>query len=221
MATRMTSDRPAEQSLQLRFDAFELDEADARLTRDGQPVPLAPKPFAVLCALARHTADARHEERTARRVWGHRFVSDSVLKIDHQRSARGAGRRSETTALHRDGVAARLSLHRRARPPPRDSRGAARRAAGHASSMIGRADALERLRAAWQLAGAGRRQIVWIAGEAGVGKTTLIERFMAEVGEVHCAHGQCVEQYGAGEPYLPVLEALDGVVPARCRPSPS
>ena len=42
----------------------------------------------------------------------------------------------------------------------------------------------------------------------GVGKTTLIERFMAEAGDIHCAHGQCVEQYGAGEPYLPVLEAL-------------
>ena len=49
---------------------------------------------------------------------------------------------------------------------------------------------------------------MWIAGEAGVGKTTLIERFMAEAGDIHCAHGQCVEQYGEGEPYLPVLEAL-------------
>ena len=66
----------------------------------------------------------------------------------------------------------------------------------------------QRLGTAWQLAAAGKRQIVWIAGEAGVGKTTLIERFMAEVGDIHCAHGQCVEQYGDGEPYLPVLEAL-------------
>jgi hypothetical protein len=74
--------------------------------------------------------------------------------------------------------------------------------------MIGRSDALERLRRAWQLAAEGRHQIAWIAGEAGVGKTTLIERFMAEVGEMNCAQGQCVEQYGAGEPYLPVLEAL-------------
>jgi DNA-binding winged helix-turn-helix (wHTH) protein len=39
--------------VRLRFDAFELDEADARLLRDGQPVTLAPKPFAVLCALLR------------------------------------------------------------------------------------------------------------------------------------------------------------------------
>ena len=38
---------------QLSFDRFELDEGDARLTCDGAPVELAPKPFAVLCELAR------------------------------------------------------------------------------------------------------------------------------------------------------------------------
>ena len=37
----------------LCFDHFELDEAESRLTCDGQPVALAPKPLAVLCALAR------------------------------------------------------------------------------------------------------------------------------------------------------------------------
>ena len=46
-------DPSTEQVLRLRFDRFELDEADARLTRAGESVPLAPKPFAVLCALAR------------------------------------------------------------------------------------------------------------------------------------------------------------------------
>ena len=35
-------------TLRLRFDAFELDEADARLRRDGKPVALAPKAFGVL-----------------------------------------------------------------------------------------------------------------------------------------------------------------------------
>ena len=50
-----------------------------------------------------------------------------------------------------------------------------------------------------------------IAGEAGVGKTRLIESSIREVGEVHCAHGQCVDLHGTGEPYLPVLEALTGL----------
>ncbi len=42
----------------LRFDRFELDEADARLLCAGEAVALAPKPFAVLCALARARSKA-------------------------------------------------------------------------------------------------------------------------------------------------------------------
>src|SRR4029450_1368730 len=85
------------------------------------------------------------------------------------------------------------------------------------SASIGRADVLARLKTAWSSAAAGRRQVVWVSGEAGVGKTTVLERFMREVGEVDCAHGHCVEQYGAGEPHLPILEALTGL----CRRDPS
>ena len=67
---------------------------------------------------------------------------------------------------------------------------------------------LSRLRRAWDIACSGKRAIVWVAGEPGVGKTTLIEHFVATLGDVAVARGQCVEHYGAGEPYLPVLEAL-------------
>ena len=57
----------------------------------------------------------------------------------------------------------------------------------------------------------GVRQVVFVTGEAGLGKTTLVEAFVAEVGNhgsLWIGHGQCVEHYGAGEAYLPVLEAL-------------
>ena len=55
------------------------------------------------------------------------------------------------------------------------------------------------------------RTIVFVTGEAGIGKTTLLDRFVDEVeraGGVRVARGQCLEQYGEGEAYLPVLEAL-------------
>ena len=64
----------------LRFGEFELDEADARLTCAGQPVPLAPRPFAVLCALARTPRMLVTKNALLDAVWGHRFVTDSVLK---------------------------------------------------------------------------------------------------------------------------------------------
>ena len=64
----------------LRFDRFELDEAEARLTCAGEPVALAPKPFAVLCALARTPGRLVTKNALLDLVWGHRFVTDSVLK---------------------------------------------------------------------------------------------------------------------------------------------
>ena len=64
----------------LRFDRFELDEADARLTCAGEPVPLAPKPFGVLCTLARTPQRLVTKNALLDAVWGHRFVTDSVLK---------------------------------------------------------------------------------------------------------------------------------------------
>ena len=64
----------------LRFDRFELDEAEARLTCAGEPVALAPKPFAVLCALARTPGSLVTKNELLDLVWGHRFVTESVLK---------------------------------------------------------------------------------------------------------------------------------------------
>jgi DNA-binding winged helix-turn-helix (wHTH) protein len=75
----------------LRFDCFELDEADARLARAGEPVPLAPKPFAVLCALTRKPDKLVTKNELLDVVWGHRFVTESVLKsaISEVRAALG------------------------------------------------------------------------------------------------------------------------------------
>jgi DNA-binding winged helix-turn-helix (wHTH) protein len=64
----------------LRFDRFELDEAEARLTCAGEPVALAPKPFEVLCALARTPGSLVTKNALLDLVWGHRFVTESVLK---------------------------------------------------------------------------------------------------------------------------------------------
>ena len=75
----------------LRFDRFELDEAEARLTCAGQAVPLAPKPFAVLCTLARTPRMLVTKNALLDAVWGHRFVTESVLKsaISEVRAALG------------------------------------------------------------------------------------------------------------------------------------
>jgi len=71
----------AEQSVApLRFDRFELDEPEARLTRAGEPVAIAPKPFALLCALTRNPGRLVTKSALLDLVWGHRFVTESALK---------------------------------------------------------------------------------------------------------------------------------------------
>jgi predicted ATPase len=56
----------------------------------------------------------------------------------------------------------------------------------------------------------GRRAIVFVTGEPGIGKTTLVETFLAsEPAAARVGLGQCVEPYGRGDPYLPLIEALE------------
>lgn len=224
-----TDSSPSVQPLRVRFGRFELDEADARLLDGGRPVPLSPRPFAVLCALARSPRALVTKDALLDRIWGHRFVSDSALKtaISDLRNALQDDPRQPRyiETVSRRGYRFIAAANATAPEPAPPEAGAAH-ALGAPSPApsahlparpVGRAAAIDRLRAAWQLAAAGRRQVVWLAGEAGVGKSTLIESLAGEVGASRCVRGQCVGQYGAGEPYLPVLEALTTL----CRRDPA
>ena len=77
--------------MKLNFGRFELEEANASLTCAGQLVALAPKPFAVLCVLARTPSMLVTKNALLDAVWGHRFVTESVLKsaISEVRAALG------------------------------------------------------------------------------------------------------------------------------------
>ena len=67
-------------------------------------------------------------------------------------------------------------------------------------------------------------QVVFVTGEAGIGKTTLLEAFLAKVAArelsaakpVLVGRGSALESVGGNEPYLPFLDALSGPrAPAR------
>jgi predicted ATPase len=61
----------------------------------------------------------------------------------------------------------------------------------------------------------GQRQVIFITGEAGIGKTTLIDTFQdhaASRPNLRIVRGQCVEGFGGKEPYYPVLEALGQLI---------
>jgi len=76
---------------------------------------------------------------------------------------------------------------------------------------VGREEELTQLRAWFAKVVAGVCNVVFVVGEPGIGKTGFARAFIASVRHekaVRIAYGQCIEQFGEGEPYMPVLEAL-------------
>jgi predicted ATPase len=87
------------------------------------------------------------------------------------------------------------------------------------TGVVGRDQALARMHRWLRRMLRGERQIGFITGEAGIGKTALVDAFARTIpadGSIRVGRGQCLEQYGTGEAYLPVLEAIGRL----CREEP-
>jgi predicted ATPase len=168
---------------------------------------LAPRAFAVLRHLVEHPGRLVTKEELLTTVWRDAIVSDAALASSIRDLRRALGDSSDAPryiqTVHRRGF---RFIGPIARPAPVTV------VTGVAvSTLVGREAELARLRARLQRAMSGQRQLVFVTGEPGIGKTALVEAFLAEVGAANALRigcGQCVEQYGAGEAYLPLLEAL-------------
>lgn len=211
----MTTGQRAASSEIFHFSGFRFETGAGRLWSDGDELPLRPKAAAVLGDLLRHAGDVVRKEELLSAAWPEGFVGDAVLTgcINELRRVIGDDARDPRyiATAHRRGYrfVAPVSLaphaatagHQNAASPGRRRR-----------LFVGRRGELATLDGWWQLARAGERQLVFVAAQAGVGKTTLvdelIERLGAEEPPPLVGRGQCVEYLGEGEPYLPILEAL-------------
>ncbi len=86
----------------------------------------------------------------------------------------------------------------------------------HRRAIVRRDAELAALCAYVDAADGGRGSIVCVAGDAGIGKTTLVEDFLqdaaARPSPSLIARGQCSERLAGAEAYAPVIEALTDLV---------
>src|SRR5262252_6591946 len=187
----------------ITFGPFRLETSQVRLWRGEQAVPLRPRTGAVLRYLATHPGRLVTKTELLQHVWTGTHVTDTVLRVCIR----------EIRTVLEDAVEAPQYLQTvgkqgyqwlvagdRAAVPPAAAR-----------PIVGRQAEVETLERRFTRAATGDRQLVFLSGEGGIGKTTVIDLWLTHLNvgnAVWLGRGQCAEHYGAGESYLPVLEAL-------------
>ncbi|MGH8616033.1 MAG: AAA family ATPase, partial [Gammaproteobacteria bacterium] len=210
-----------EQGSQWEFAPFRLDPSGWMLWRENQPVALPPRAFSVLCHLVEHTGALVTKDELLDAVWQHRFVSESVLKVcinELRRTLDDSAKmpRYIETVSRRGyrfiGAPKRVeNVAATPHSPPLTAIGGFIPAMDPAHYLLERTEPLAQLQRLLERAQCGERQVVLITGEAGIGKTTVAERFLEPMAErgVGVLLGRCIEHYGAGEALMPVLEVLE------------
>ena len=196
----------------VRFPPFALDAPNARLYRGDEVVPLRGKTLAVLEYLVARPGRLVTKDELLKEIWPEVYVSEDVLvgcvhelrqvfgdtrsKARFVETVYRRGYRWIAGIVNGGGGEQGLSTPADARQPM--------------PIFVGREADVAQLRSWLAHAASGVRQVVFVTGEAGIGKTALVDAFLGNLLEAPClvARGQCIEQYGPAEPFLPLLDAL-------------
>jgi DNA-binding winged helix-turn-helix (wHTH) protein len=207
-------DGPVDGPAAIYFAPFCLDPRAGRLTCSGETIPLRPKTWAVLLYLAERPGELVTKEHLLDAVWPDVAVTPDTLTKSIGELRHALGDVSKTPryieTVHRRGFRfmARVSARPPVAPGLEESAGPEPE-----TRFVGRTAELQRLERLLAKAAAGERQLAFVTGGAGIGKSALVEAFLGSTamrgGDVLVGRGTCVEQYGAREAYMPVLEALE------------
>jgi DNA-binding winged helix-turn-helix (wHTH) protein len=214
------------------FGPFRLDRTNAELWRAEQPVTLRPKTFEVLVYLVMHAGQLVTKEALLDAIWPEMAVGEGVLKTSMNELRKALGETAKApqwiATVHRRGyrfvapvtMVESSPFEEVPTTPPAPLPAPAPvpalpptplSASPPAPLLVAREAELATLHQWFAKALRGERHLGFITGEAGIGKTTLVDTFVTQLADqasLWLGHGQCIEQYGAGEAYLPLLEAL-------------
>jgi len=199
----------------LRFGLYQLDPAQG-LRRGTRDIRITPKSLSLLHFLAERAGQVVTKEDIFHTVWPDATVSDSALTSCIQELRH---------VLRDDARQPRFieTLHRRGYRFIAHTSGDVRKIRNEVASaatvpvlrddvpFVGREALMQEMLKAWALAAQGTRQVLFITGEPGVGKTTAVSAFFARAaasGPVRATWAQCVQHFGVGEAYEPILEAV-------------
>jgi len=215
----------AERSIRaLRFGAFAADLRSGELFKGGTKINLQEQPFKILAMFLQRPGEVVTRDELRRNLW----PEDTLVDFDHGinvainkiRAALGEspeGQRFIETVGKRGYrfVQVVKPSSEKVKPHPTAVRADLAPRERHS---VGRAKEARELREAFASATAGRGQLVCITGEAGIGKTTLVDNFVAQLsdadGSVLVGRGRCSERLAGTEAYLPVLQAFEDLL--RC-----
>lgn len=196
-----------------QFHSFGLDTANECLWQNGEQIALPPKPFAVLRYLVENPGRLVTHDELMDALWPDTFVQPQVLRTYMLELRRILGddakqpRFIQTVPKRGYCFLAPVVEHaadgRRKQPAPAFSD-------RKLPAIVDRSEELTRLHEFANLAAASQRQVVFIAGETGIGKTALADAFAHDTAAAHSAmiaRGQCVRGF-MKEEYYPVMEAL-------------
>ncbi|CRI62921.1 hypothetical protein THIOKS11050007 [Thiocapsa sp. KS1] len=199
------------------FGPYRLAGPRGPLWRHQAEIPLRAKTLEVLWYLATHPDEVVGHDRLLAEVWPKTVVGVGILAVSIGELRRALGDDPKAPLYIR-------TLHRRGyrfiAPVSVAASGEATIPAVPVPVLPGREAELARLRDCYDDVCRGRRRILFVTGEAGIGKSTLVDAWIRSLDkpsispaiastEIWLGRGQCVEHSGAGEPYLAVLEALN------------
>jgi DNA-binding winged helix-turn-helix (wHTH) protein/tetratricopeptide (TPR) repeat protein len=193
----------------IRFGPYRLDPVQG-LRRGQREVRLTPRSLAVLVLLASHPGRVITKQELFTAVWQDAAVTDSALATCIQEIRRAlvdeARHPRFVETVHRRGYRFLAQIVDDEPSGPPDGL----RLSG-LGLLVGREREVELLIDAFDRARRGTRQLCLISGEPGVGKSAVLAESLARLRrreEVAVTWANCVEQYGSGEPYQPLLDAL-------------